>query len=334
MRINQNFDNGLPISEAPLPPYGFMHKDHFDGIDMEAPPLAWTIPPAAKSTDRRVEWAIWRQSVIEEIADVLWPIFDLETHSWMGRSTAQMRSLTEADLDLLAHINGLAEPPLSRVPRHKLRGWDCPENLTIFNTEDGRPEPAKRFGEEYNLYDRSSVIKEVLPAMRLLFSQGNRRKVGSASLQFKLRFQRPRPYQASLVLGRKAHVHLTAIRGDTPSMQSGHCLQGLLSVGNIMERFLADSAPLGADNWEALQQWSVDIGDRRVMAGVHYPSDNIASWILAMRLADRVFTDPQVKQKLWNAIEGQSFIYEQIKVSPASKGVYKEALALLLEAKA
>lgn len=334
MPINQKLENGLPMSDAPLPPYGFMHKDHFDGLDMEAPPPAWTIPPEAASIDRKAEWAIWRQSVLEEIAEVLWPLFDLDTHSWMGKSASQMRSLTEADLDLLAHMNGLAQPPLSRLPRHKLRGWDCPDNLTIFTTEDGRPEPSKRFGEEYILYDRSNAIKEMLPAMRMLFSQGNRRKVGSVSLQFKLRFQRPRPYQASLVLGRKEHVHLTAIRGDTPSMQSGHCLQGLLSVGNIMERFLSESASLGDDNWEALKQWAVDIGDRRVMAGVHYPSDNIGSWILVMRLADRVFTDPQVKQKLWSAIERQSLIYEQIQESSASAGVYKEALALLAKAKA
>ena len=37
-------------------------------------------------------------------------------------------------------------------------------------------------------------------------------------------------------------------------------------------------------------QYAVDFGDRRVFAGVHYPSDNLASWVAVLRLIPWVFS--------------------------------------------
>jgi hypothetical protein len=40
-----------------------------------------------------------------------------------------------------------------------------------------------------------------------------------------------------------------------------------------------------------MQQYTADIGDRRVFAGVHYPSDNISSWFCALRMCDNMYSE-------------------------------------------
>src|SRR5262249_22492778 len=82
-------------------------------------------------------------------------------------------------------------------------------------------------------------------------------------------------------------------------------------------------------SWIALQQYAVDIGDRRVMAGVHYPGDSLASFIVAMSQACQLYKNGlEVKRHLWAAIRDQSFIYDRIlNFTPAE--VYAPALAAL-----
>jgi hypothetical protein len=75
-------------------------------------------------------------------------------------------------------------------------------------------------------------------------------------------------------------------------MISGHCLEGCLA-GTWAAWFLQFEADgLGHLDWArvrpALQQWVVDIGDRRVMAQIHYPSDNIGSWWVALSFLRRL----------------------------------------------
>jgi hypothetical protein len=71
-------------------------------------------------------------------------------------------------------------------------------------------------------------------------------------------------------------------------MISGHCLEGCLAGAWLAWCLQFDSQGLDHLDWrrvhKALQQWSVDIGDRRVMAQVHYPSDNIGSWWVGAQL--------------------------------------------------
>jgi hypothetical protein len=96
---------------------------------------------------------------------------------------------------------------------------------------------------------------------------------------------------------------------QTPSMCSNHCLQGMVGVGGVYEDFHARGISFNPD---ALKQFAVDIGDRRVMAGIHYPSDNLSSWILVLSLAPLAYRDATVKNFLWDAIEHRSVIYRRI----------------------
>jgi len=73
---------------------------------------------------------------------------------------------------------------------------------------------------------------------------------------------------------------------------------------------------LGATSAKVLQQFTVDVGDRRVFAGVHYPSDNLASWFTALNLVPRVFDEevaPDIKAFLWEAINSRSIVFDAIK---------------------
>jgi hypothetical protein len=77
-------------------------------------------------------------------------------------------------------------------------------------------------------------------------------------------------------------------------------------------------------------QYAVDFGDRRVMAGVHYPSDNLGSWLLALDLIPRVCspdTGAEVKRRIWTAISARSVIFRILKrvLGGSQEHVYRSA---------
>jgi hypothetical protein len=74
-----------------------------------------------------------------------------------------------------------------------------------------------------------------------------------------------------------------------------------------------------------LGQFGVDIGDRRVFAGVHYPSDNMASWIMALRLVKEEVPDQRVFRFLANAITTRSLVYQMLVAS--NEVVYQAGLS-------
>ena len=63
---------------------------------------------------------------------------------------------------------------------------------------------------------------------------------------------------------------------------------------------------------------ALDIGDHRVMAGVHDPSDNLGTWVVLMGLANHVYGSTEIKAKLWQAITDESLVYRLIRESGAA----------------
>ena len=54
----------------------------------------------------------------------------------------------------------------------------------------------------------------------------------------------------------------------------------------------------------------IDWGDRRKLAGVHYPTDNVISWWLTMQLVPEIFSNPTlISQFVSYAIQEHSEIY-------------------------
>jgi len=105
---------------------------------------------------------------------------------------------------------------------------------------------------------------------------------------------RPRPYAAD------PRVSPAATREDTASFPSGHATRGAL-----MAAVLAELVP---NRREALLRRGAQIGNDRVVAGVHYPSDVVAGQRLGDDMARALLADADfraaledVRKKEWAA---------------------------------
>ena len=320
----------LPISEAfPFLPYGTLNQDFMRDI-LEGPafPPDWQ-PGAPDRAEQRRTWNEWFKETVRLISDKVWPQFNPDPASpcWEGEAadTSRMESLTRADLDLMARMrvrNFLDEKPTSPV-----RSADCPVHSVWYREEDG----SNPFVANHRFYD-TTVSEPVLRLMRAAYFHDHfNKESGNVGSKLQQVLQRPRPNQMALALGYRDFTHETARTSLSPSASSGHALQGLMGVGGVVETLLLKEVGLSEEAWMALLQYGVDIGDRRVFAGVHYPSDNIVSWIIALRIANHVYRNAEVKRKLWQAISQQSLVYIAISeaVSDGKGDAFKPGLELL-----
>jgi hypothetical protein len=209
---------------------------------------------------------------------------------------------------------------LNQPIRTPVTGPAPSSHFAFFQSEDN-----SLFGDRQHEYD-ATLPQNVLAGLTALMVGGFLSKSGTTSKQLKRHLQRPRAYQMAKVFGIHNLRYHGAITADTPSIVSGHAQAGMIMGGSVIDAWISGGVPVSVESLVAMQQYAVDIGDRRVMAGVHYPSDNISSWILALRLADAVFTNPlKVKQHLWTAITARSMVYRKIEgFRPAQ--VYQDAL--------
>ncbi len=327
--MNQEFETSIQ-----LPPYGIMDNDYLRNLGSKqliGSPAEPMVPPDFRLLDgcdesqREKCWVEWRENTLSEIKDVLWPVWNSKTRGWEGGAAKTMVKLTRVDLSILHSLRVGSSLPLRAAPASKLRALNCPTHSAFFQEED----QGKIFAS-YAMYDRKLDAR--YPAIFSdVFFAGLASKCSSTQLQFKRQFQRPRAYQAAFLLGEYEFNLEEAISSMTPSMVSGHSLQGLIGVGAVMEHICESGIDFSDDSWLALSQYAVDIGDRRVMAGVHYPSDNLGSWIVLMRLANRVFDSTgKIKKRLWHAISECSLIYRLIQKK--NEGVYSLGLELLKRA--
>lgn len=291
-----------------LPAYGFMTEFHMARIaGPHVIPADFDAPDLPGSTQEE-KWRYFTTQLLKLINDVIWPRFEPKAppaSQWQGQSAAFMLELTDTDIKLLQQI--LAAPMVLDQPVHSLPR-EFPTHRDFFENEDEAKVPP---GPDHFIYD-PTLPRRLTDRMPQLFIDGLKAKCGNELLRIKLILQRPRPYQAAFLRGFTGFKYLQAKSADTPSICSGHSLQGLMATGAIIERFILDGETLDAKQWAAIEQYGVDIGDRRVMAGIHYPSDNICSWLITMLQANRVFRNTEVKVKLWEAISRQSLLYKRI----------------------
>ncbi len=266
----------------------------------------------------------WLIRMLDLFSRVLWPVGDVPKKLWRGEAVATMERLTVADLGLLQQIRKPRARLIDTLPVSPLRHLACPPHRVFFEGEDVGP--AKTV-EWLRFYDREANKDLILDAIPVLMSRGMSRKAPTGMIYwFKEQLQRPRPYQTSMLLAVEI-THQAATTALHPALVSGHCLQGVGALIAVMERFTLDQVPLSS----AIVQYLLDFGDRRVMAGVHYPSDNLASWILALDLCDHAVSPAvshQVKQRVWHAIRDQSVIYSKIAEHVATHPASPYAAAL------
>ncbi|HYP08112.1 MAG TPA: phosphatase PAP2 family protein [Bryobacteraceae bacterium] len=299
----------LPIAQAfPFLPWGVLNKSYTKDLPTPPggdPPLDWdpTVPT------RVADFWSWMDRVTDFIADNIWPRYDGVNRQWLGAAAnaATMQSRTTADLAVLGHMR--ANGFLGRQPAVDANVLGRPTHATWFREEDG----PNAFVAKHAYYDATVSPQQIFDMATAYLNSHIRKEPGFVSTNFKLRLQRPRPYQMANVLpGVVNFSHLHAASADSPSACSGHALQGLCAVGGVIETMRATGG-FSNQSITCMLQYGLDIGDRRVMAGVHYPTDNLISWIIFLSLADHIYRDPGVKGLVKKAMVEQSVVYQEMK---------------------
>ncbi len=302
------------ITIEQLPPYGFINREWMEDV-RETPMPPDFVLGNTKPTQKRYE--AWVAALADEIADNLWPVFDRKVRKWRGKATRSAIKLTEADLELLdtLKLNRLrliaARPP----------GPTKDDSHEYFFKEEDNSVPDvidrtlgfRKFGASYGKYDGALPVG-LSNKVRADFQGKGMETSGELDLQLKQHLQRPRAYQVAFLLGRQDYAYEWARTAVSPSLVSGHCLDASISGCHAYLKCQRELEGIdGAERYWA--QFTVDMGDRRVFAGVHYPSDNISSWFVALRLAWHVFRPPSraksARDFLWQAIK-QSAVYRAI----------------------
>jgi hypothetical protein len=303
-----------------FPPWGELNIEaHSDLLKQPGPPDDWK-PIGVDPSDRRNAWDQFLKDTLDVINRSIWPTFDFAAGDWPAGTLRRRHQITAADLSVMLGMQSRRSDILSRPIRTPVSSPAASSHFAFFLGEDN-----SLFGDRQQEYD-ATLPQNVLAGLSTLMVRGFVSKSGATSKQLKRHLQRPRAYQMAKVFGIHNFRYQVAITADTPSIVSGHAQAGMIMGGSVIDSWISGGVPVGPQSFAAMQQYAVDIGDRRVMAGVHYPSDNISSWILSLRMADAVFTNAaQVKQHLWTAITTRSLVYRKIeRFRPAE--VYEDAL--------
>lgn len=265
----------------------------------------------------------WNQFVadtLKVVGTAVWPQYDFSIKDWPAGTEEMRRAITEADLNIMAKFQDPAADMMNQLVQSPVAGPVRSTHQQHFEREDD-----SILGRMHAEYD-ATLSAERLARIPVLIVAGLDNKMASTSKQLKRHLQRPRPYQMAQVAGMRNFRHHHADSADSPSMNSGHGLAGMISVGAVINEWLK-SGFAEDDSFVALQHYAVDIGDRRVYAGVHYPADNLASWIIALRLGKEVFESTKTLHHLWEAITQRSLVYAAIKDFPGD--AYAKGLQLL-----
>jgi hypothetical protein len=298
--------------EHRYPPYGRMILEWEQDIGGDgSPPSDW-------ATDE--DWTAWRSSMSSLLSHVLWPRFDND--GWVGPACEFMDELTRADFELFKVLR-----PIINTSAHLAQG-PVPQ-LELFVLEDeesvldahGTVIVARGPAVSLRRYLSQILPADAADAFAGAYLSGVHAKAGNVDLEIKRDMQRPRAYQMAFIIGEHWFTHHRAKSALTPSMISGHCVETLLGGAAAFYRAIALGDAFPEPAWRALAQFTVDVGDRRVMAGVHYPSDNISSWLTGLLLCPKVCEDRRPTSWLWETIKSKSIIYKWIERathSPAS----------------
>jgi hypothetical protein len=186
------------------------------------------------------------------------------------------------------------------------------------------------FGSHFDVVDRVRTDLERVHSGALDFMK-------PVNQLLKNRLQRPRPNQASWMLrqqlgwsnqlGLRFRLSLSA---HSPAIPSGHAVVALSLLSRTLSKKTLDGwQHYGEDALNdartvvsRMSQAAIDFGDRRVMAGIHYPSDNLASWYMALE-ESRLLNLKTEKDLV--ASMSQSHMLQSLR----SKPIYEPALKAL-----
>lgn len=325
-----------------LPPYGYV-DENLKRAKGQRPMPDWS--------GTQEQYHACFESLLDEISQHIWPVYDRKAGKWVGCSKSFMKRATRRELQFMIRAyqkqSILHSMPnyAAGVPKayRKTHMWhflieDNKQHLAGSNkvTIDSKPvslvdEVASHHGKlamNYICYEPS------VNPLRFseTFSGAGAGKIDGL-FEFKERFQRPRPYQAAMILGEDKFQHHAAANGvhfgAHPSLVSGHCYQGILMSCATLESWI-NSGEDTPERASRLAHFGVDFGDRRVFAGVHYPTDNIASWIVCLKFIPRIFQHAdRILAFAQDAIVNKSVLYKTIRKPYSKDKDLSKSLALL-----
>lgn len=257
-----------------------------------------------------LDWNLFFTNLITDISNHIWPVWD-NTSGWSGSSVGFYKESTHDEL-LIQSNAGLLDQFLADNPSSTTagNGLNQRDHFWLYALEDDISVRLSEFAKRHNkryvpptreeeklskfgfasvaYYDNALSRKKVKSLFGYMFS----RKY-EGLYQTKLYFRRPRPQQVAFQLGISDFKHHQALwsvhTGNHPSLVSGHCIQGLLLSCCLVDETIKKNGYISDELLEKYRQYAVDVGDRRVFAGVHYISDNIASWISVLRVIPWIF---------------------------------------------
>lgn len=310
------------LSNDDFPPYGRMvHEYEADIRGDGTPPPDWSGVMA---------WSDWRGKVLDILNAILWPRYDYPTRSWIGRAKSQMAQVTEVDFVLLKNLTPNID---ERVP--ELASRMTHYDLFMVEDEGDAVDPAtgvridRSLDKTLRRYLEGKADAWTIDALASGFLPGLVAKAGSVDLQLKRFLQRPRAYQLCVMLGHEWFTHRHAKSAVTPAMISGHAFQG--GLGGVAALYRATGLGASKHVLQTVARHAVEVGDRRVFAGVHYPSDNLASWIVALLISPLVCPDHRGRTWLWTAIR-ESVVYRAMLAAADAdeRHVYRRPIDLLV----
>ena len=99
--------------------------------------------------------------------------------------------------------------------------------------------------------------------------------ISPAIMKLKQKYQRPRPYQLAQYYKLKLFPYAT-VSGHSPSYPSGHTIQTYVTMNIIGNK--------NPETFGFCQKFIEDVANSRVYLGLHFPSDNDASFIIGQEI--------------------------------------------------
>jgi len=283
--------------------------------------------------DRLANFQRWRSKNLTKIKKNFWPEYKPEQNPiWEGKAAESAYDLTSEELDIMVKQLGFSTDTetarkTSEIYKYPTFGSQEKNHLYHYQVEDDVSIAA---GENFLLYDPTLTGHEHNEFKRVAteaLGEKDKAPTKSAGLfWFKFRLVRPRPFQTAKWFNTQDFACEIANTGFHSSAHSGHCMQGLHLGCAVFEYWLKEGYDLKKDQhrFDALAQYMIDWGDRRIFAGVHYPLDNIISWWLSYQLVHKIFEEPDlVAEFVSYAIQKRSKVFEIVRDHYTSKNLRK-----------
>jgi hypothetical protein len=299
-------EGAMNMSE--IKPFGFMAENFNEEAIRHAVPSAWRGTAS--------EYGRWIDERVKQIKASVWPEWNKSTKEWTGKAVDTAIALSAADLKLMEKLGSQYLEP-SRQDSELNRFWFKKED-DLFDDEFGVERFKRIFGDTPRNQRRSALFTD----------GGYARYAGSIGWLLKERLQRPRAHQMAYWIAGPRPVLRTAASAWSPSAISGHAFQGLVACLRVFVDSQGNDDKWSDEDTQKLCELAADLGDRRVFAGVHYPSDNALSWSVALNLVEHIGANKTERIAMTRFIKRaiqSSRVYAAMLASPA----HEQCLRLL-----